>query len=132
MMERSDAWKGKPATEAALMVTIGAVTIGVVAARDDACGLDIAGTVRGEGPFGAWGCEGADVAIAVNAPGTAFRRGVLGQGRLYDDRVELDLMLEGREAQALAADLEGPGRVLLLHGEPIGERLFRVTGYEVA
>lgn len=125
MMERGDAWKGKSAAEAAL-----AVTIGVVAARDDACGLDIAGTVRGEGPFGAWGCEGADVAIAVNAPGTAFRRGVLGQGRLYDDRVELDLSLEGRAAQALKADLEG--RVLLLYGEPIGERLFRVTGYEVA
>ena len=91
-------------------------------------GLDVTGTLAAGHAFS---CEGTDVAISVNAAGTAFRPGVLGQGRVYEDRLEIDLVLPEPEADALGAALQREDRdVLRFACEPITETLLRVVRFE--
>jgi len=91
-------------------------------------GLDVAGTLAAGHPVS---CEGTDVAISVNAAGTAFRPGVLGQGRVYENRLEIDLVLPEPEAAALGAALQRADRGALRFAcEPITETLLRVVRFE--
>lgn len=93
-------------------------------------GLDVTGTLAAGHAFS---CEGTDVAISVNAAGTAFRPGVLGQGRVYEDRLEIDLVLPEPEADALGAALQRVDRGILRFAcEPITETLLRVVRFERA
>jgi len=110
MIERSDA-------------TVLTVDVAEVVAKPS--GFEITG-VAATG----WTCEGAEVRIALNPAGTTFREDVLGQGRIYHDRIEIDLILDGRAEQALVHRLR-EDRVLILHGKPITESLLRITGFEL-
>ncbi|WP_334183520.1 hypothetical protein [Novosphingobium sp.] len=110
MIERSDA---------------AVMTVDVTGVAAKPSGFEITGiAARG------WACEGAEVRVALNPAGTAFREGVLGQGRVYDDRIEIDLILDGRAEQDLVRRLR-EDRVLVLHGTPITGSLLRITGFEL-
>ncbi|MBO9724674.1 MAG: hypothetical protein J7530_09890 [Novosphingobium sp.] len=96
-----------------------------VAVAANPSGLEVAGTV-----VVGHACEGTEVRIALNPAGTTFREGVLGQGRIYHDRIEIDLILDGRAEQDFVRRLR-EDRVLVLHGKPITESLLRITGFEL-
>lgn len=77
-----------------------------------------------------WACERTEIRIALNPAGTTFRKDVLGQGRIYEDRIEIDLILDGRTEQDFVRRLH-EDCVLVLHGKPITESLLRITGFEL-
>ncbi|PZQ50946.1 MAG: hypothetical protein DI555_21950 [Novosphingobium pentaromativorans] len=110
------------------------VVTGVAAhASEGAPGFDITGVLAEDGPLPLPSVSGMDVAIAVNPAGTTFRGGVLGQGRVYEDRVEVDLVLGAEEARGLCAgllsQLETGAPVLELRGDAIAASLLRITGF---
>ncbi|WP_324698061.1 hypothetical protein ACLIMP_05565 [Novosphingobium aerophilum] len=100
------------------------------AASDDGVRrFEMSGTVAGDLPFLSWDTLGAEVAIFVNRAGTAFGQdgAVIGNGRLYEDRIEIDLVLDRAAAGELAASVEGPGgKAIWLNAEPVTETIFRI------
>lgn len=103
--------------------TVMAVDVTEVAAKPS--GFEITGVVAT-----GHDCEGAEVRIVLNPAGTTFREDVLGQGRIYEDWIEVDLTLDERDEHDFVRRLRG-GRVLILHGKPITESLLRITGFEL-
>ncbi|GEM_PF-1402591 len=117
----------------ALAVIVTGVTARADGGSARAPGFDITGVLAEDGPFPLQSVSGMDVAIAVNPAGTTFRGGILGQGRVYEDRVEVDLVLGAEEARGLCAGLlsglETGAPVLELRGDAIAASLLRITGF---
>lgn len=89
---------------------------------------ELRGRVVGDAAGNAWIRAGADVTLFVNAAGTAFDSpDIRGSGRIYDDRIEIDLILPPHDVSALTTWLEGDAAPTLgLLTSPITETLFRV------
>lgn len=86
----------------------------------------IDGRTAGDGLGNALIRAGADVIVFLNPPGTAFRNPeIVGNGRVREDRIEIDLVLPPARMTALTAALEDGGR-LLFQTRAITETLFRV------
>lgn len=67
---------------------------------------ELRGRVTDDLSENAWIRAGADVTIFINPDKTAFRDpNVLGSGRVYDDRIEIDLMLAPAAALSLMDSL---------------------------
>ncbi|TDW67183.1 hypothetical protein EDF57_10266 [Novosphingobium sp. PhB55] len=145
MIERggAKAWAGGKPAVPALTVAVGSLSVRA-AGPAGLLGLDLAGTVEEDDVLPSWGHEGAEVALCVNPAGTAFLEGVLGQGRIYADRIEVDIVLPAGEAEALASRLAQPApsharpshdrpsrHHLRLTAQPITETLLRITGFEI-
>jgi len=65
------------------------------------------GTVADENSPNVWIRAGADVDITLNPPGTSYSdSAVLGGGRIYDDRIEIDLILDEPAAASLMCALK--------------------------
>ena len=90
--------------------------------------FELRGHVENDDGPSPWIRAGADVTIFLNPPGTAFARSdILGNGRIYEDRVEIDLVLEAGSALSLA-DALGTRMAprLSLGMRAISDSLFRI------
>ncbi|WP_395397199.1 hypothetical protein WBP07_31485 [Novosphingobium sp. BL-8A] len=86
----------------------------------------IDGRVANDMAANAWIRADADVTVFLNPPHTGFRdAGVCGNGRIYEDRIEIDLVLVPERAAALLAALT-EGATLQFQTESITESLFRI------
>ncbi|TCM20521.1 hypothetical protein EDF56_102182 [Novosphingobium sp. PhB165] len=74
-----------------------------------------------------WMRAGADVTIFLDPPDTAFDNGILGGGRIYEDRIEIDLTLGPDRTAGLVDALDrADAAVLHFQTRAISEFLFRV------
>lgn len=86
----------------------------------------IDGRVADDMAASAWIRAGADVTVFLNPPHTSFRDpGISGNGRIYEDRIEIDLVLAPTRMGTLLAALE-EGTKLRFQTGFITESLFRI------
>ncbi|WP_395337297.1 hypothetical protein WBP06_22235 [Novosphingobium sp. BL-8H] len=82
----------------------------------------VAGGAADDGPM----LVGMDVAVFLNPPHTAFTDPeIAGQARVYEDRIEIDLVLPQSRVATLAEAL-GEGAALQFQTRAITDTLFRI------
>lgn len=76
-----------------------------------------------------WICPGSAVAIALSPPGTSYNDiRILGGGRVYEDRIEVDLLLSPKAVSALVEAVEtSRSPSLTFSTRRISETMFRVV-----
>jgi hypothetical protein len=89
---------------------------------------ELRGRIADDDSVNAWIRAGADVRIQLNPPRTAFSDpAILGSGRIYDDRIEIDLVLAPATTAKMLAVLERSYRPgLRFSANAITESIFRV------
>lgn len=76
---------------------------------------------------------GTDVTIFINPEKTAFRDpNILGNGRIYDDRIEIDLLLAPDPALSLVQSLnDSAAPQVCFTTRPITESIFRIETVQI-
>lgn len=92
----------------------------------------IGGQVADDMASNAWIRAGTDVTVFLNPPDTHFRdSAICGSGRIYEDRIEIDLVLTPERTEALLSALD-QGAYLQFQTVEITESLFRIEAAETA
>ncbi len=72
--------------------------------------------------------EGTEAKVFLNPPGTHFEEAsIIGSGRIYDDRVEIDLCLR---SDLVAKLVDSAPLMLEMTTSPLTETIFRVRNVE--